>query len=624
VYSPNGIQKMADIPLRLSGDDPNGVGLVDGDLEYKVASVQNRSVMGWSDWKEYGNSDWGDARPSTEPLVFLGEPGMAYRFRYRIRDTAQTYSDFSESANITRINRPPIAVLSAPPGIIEGRLAGFMANASSDPDGDRLELSWDFGDGKIESGKAVSHRFPAAKQYTVTLFADDSLENISVQVTITVRPAPAQRATDSLLAPVLIVALAAATGAAYAVASTRRRKAAAGPAKASAAGVPLVVPGSETRPPAPPPPSPSEVAAQISAAKEAITELERLGIETSRPTKMLGLASSFLADDNPQMASQYSRKAAKLARDMKERLESEVDEETARRYVTDTQKMLELDDSAGLNVKEAKKLFGLSISFLAEGNYVTGMQYSKKVRRILEELRQRQETVPATREAVQNGLEALEASIAELRRAGEDVNELERLVDMARMFHQEEDYHPARQHLQRARAIVSGMKEKGRPFTAQQWKEFHTALEERAGRCRNEGLRTAEPLKMLKLSESFALQGNLEVASQYVRKAQKLLDDIEDRARTRPPTGQKQLIGQTRCPRCGEETEGDWVVCAYCNTRLKAEIPAAGGAAGPVAGPRAVEQIRVARPVEDDLQEALGGQDGAGKKAVKVARPKEK
>jgi tetratricopeptide (TPR) repeat protein len=318
------------------------------------------------------------------------------------------------------------------------------------------------------------------------------------------------------------------------------------------------------------------------------------------------------------MASQYSKKAVKLARDQKQRLESEVDEETARRFVTDTQRMLETDDTAGLNVKEAKKLFGLSISFLAEGNYVTGMQYSKKVRRILEELRERLDAMPATREAVEVGLESLQASIAELKRAGNDTGGAEGLLDMARMFFQEEDYQPAREQLLRARALVLALKEKDRPFTAPQWKDVLTRLKEKTDRLRGDGLRIEEPMKMLRLSESFALQGNLEVASQYIRKAEKLLSDIEDRARARSQKKETVDTGPPRCPRCGEESEADWVVCAYCNTRLKAEPPAAPDGSMP---PPDVGEIRIARPVEENEQRSTGAPVREVKKAVKVIRP---
>jgi predicted Zn-ribbon and HTH transcriptional regulator len=449
------------------------------------------------------------------------------------------------------------------------------------------------------------------------------LDNITVQMVITVRPAPSNGSTDLLAAPIAVSAVAVVAGAAYALLVARRRR-----SRASGRGLsdaaPYVVPGSDRPAPPPPPPKPSEVEAQIAVAREAISELEQLGVETNRATKMLGLAISFFADENLEMASQYSKKAAKLARDQKQRKESEVDEETARRFVTDTQKMLESTETAGLNTKEAKKLFGLSISFLAEGNYVTGMQYSKKVRRILEELQLRQETVPATKEAVEAGLESAEASIAELRRIGEDTAEAERLLDMARTFVQEEDYQPARGHLLKARATVSGLKEKGRPFTAQQWKDKLNILKERMEKFKGDGLRTEEPMKMLRHSESFALQGNLEVASQYVRKAEKLLNDMEDRAKTYALKKEAPAVGPLRCPRCGEESEADWVVCAYCNARLKAEPPATpdgGLPLPPDAIPKTEGEIRIARPVEDDEEHPANGPVREVKKAVKLIRP---
>jgi hypothetical protein len=124
------------------------------------------------------------------------------------------------------------------------------------------------------------------------------------------------------------------------------------------------------------------------------------------------------------------------------------------------------------------------------------------------------------------------------------------------------------------------------------------AVKSRVEKGKNEGLRVAEPAKMLKFSESFALQGNLEVATQYVRKAQKLLDDMDARARvdaSKPP----QAKGPPLCPRCGEETEPGWAVCAYCNLALKTPE----------------KEVRVAKPVDDG--------EAVSRKEAKVATPVE-
>ena len=597
-----GTRAETDIELFLDSTDPNNVGITDADLEYRVAAIHNRLPVDWSAWQEIGGADWGDQRPSTEPFVFTGEPGKAYRFRYRVRDRADTYSDFVEPSNVSRIDRSPEPRIVAPLKGTAGKALSFSANTSFDPDGDKLTFTWDFGDQRWGDGVEARHSFSRARKYTVTLYVDDGIVNMSVTQVVDVRAPQSQFNYSFLYAPLSFVILIAAAAGAYVLA--RRRKTLPGERPDEGAPVsgaeyaPVVVPGSERLPPAPPPPTAAEIESQVAAARAEVADPDQLGIEIVRTTKMLGLAESFLAEGNLEMASQYAKKTVKLARDQRARKESEIDEDAARKFITDTQKMLDGMDASGVNVKPAKRLMGLSISFMADGNYVTGMQYSKKVRKILDELRQRQQAPPVTLDAVDREIQAAVALIAELQRAGEDHSAAEEEVGTARMFLEEDDLPPALEHASKALALARDMKEKERPLTPQQWKAKVAAVREMVERGKAEGIRVAEPAKMLKFSESFALQGNLEVATQYVRKAEKLLNDMDARARvdaTKPGPTKGPLL----CPRCAEEVETDWVVCAFCNMNLKAVD----------------RQVRVAVPVDDE--EAASG------KVAKVARPVE-
>lgn len=68
-------------------------------------------------------------------------------------------------------NSPPVAVFTAPTGCTISAPCEFT-DASTDPDGDALTRSWNFGDGSAASATG-SHQYTAANTYTVTLTVTD-------------------------------------------------------------------------------------------------------------------------------------------------------------------------------------------------------------------------------------------------------------------------------------------------------------------------------------------------------------------------------------------------------------------------------------------------------------------
>ena len=85
----------------------------------------------------------------------------------------------SRSATITVYdgsppNRPPVPEAGPDQFAEAGEVLTFDGSQSSDPDGDPLNFSWDFGDGSpAESGAQVTHAYAADGSYTVTLTVDD-------------------------------------------------------------------------------------------------------------------------------------------------------------------------------------------------------------------------------------------------------------------------------------------------------------------------------------------------------------------------------------------------------------------------------------------------------------------
>lgn len=68
---------------------------------------------------------------------------------------------------------PPVAVTGGPYAGIVGRTIFFDGSRSSDPDGDRLEYSWTFGDQVSGSGSVAGHAYSQAGIYTVRLTVKD-------------------------------------------------------------------------------------------------------------------------------------------------------------------------------------------------------------------------------------------------------------------------------------------------------------------------------------------------------------------------------------------------------------------------------------------------------------------
>jgi OOP family OmpA-OmpF porin len=88
-------------------------------------------------------------------------------------------------------NRQPRAQVRGPAEVEVNAPAAFSAEGSSDPDGDRLTYSWDFGDGSPPARTTIpsaSHPYTRPGNYTVRLTADDG-----------------KGGTDTATAPVVVI-----------------------------------------------------------------------------------------------------------------------------------------------------------------------------------------------------------------------------------------------------------------------------------------------------------------------------------------------------------------------------------------------------------------------------------
>lgn len=72
-------------------------------------------------------------------------------------------------------NRLPVAAFSATPSVgLAPMDVALDASSSTDSDGSITQYAWDFGDGQIGAGATVTHTYPNADTYTITLTVTDN------------------------------------------------------------------------------------------------------------------------------------------------------------------------------------------------------------------------------------------------------------------------------------------------------------------------------------------------------------------------------------------------------------------------------------------------------------------
>ena len=110
--------------------------------------------------------------------------GLKFRIR-RKSDGAKPKA--TDTVTVTVGNRAPTVQLAATPTSGKSPLTVSFTATGSDPDGDALTYSYDFGDGSKATGRTVSHKYTKVGTYTAKVTATDtSGATATAQVVITV------------------------------------------------------------------------------------------------------------------------------------------------------------------------------------------------------------------------------------------------------------------------------------------------------------------------------------------------------------------------------------------------------------------------------------------------------
>jgi hypothetical protein len=190
-------------------------------------SYNTKATAPYSGWAKY-TFDWGDStNQSTTALVKYGTTASAshiwstagtYQVKAMITIKSGNTSDFSNPLSVTITGPAPVNNPPAAPSIPSGSTAGSSGTSYSystkatDPDGDQVKYTFDWGDGTtsitslVSSGTAASasHSWNAAGTYSVKVMATDSKGAISTwsgSLAVSVTGSDANRAPYAPFAP---------------------------------------------------------------------------------------------------------------------------------------------------------------------------------------------------------------------------------------------------------------------------------------------------------------------------------------------------------------------------------------------------------------------------------------
>ena len=151
-----------------------------------VASTEYRVNTGGAtgDWIESDNTAGDDPFETAFTVADVGD----HVVEYRSTDVAgNVEATKSVAFSIAEANEAPSVQVSANPIAGIAPLAVQFQSVATDPDGDQLTTTWEFGDGGSATGAAPSHTYLQAGTYTARVTATDpsgATGSATVQVTV--------------------------------------------------------------------------------------------------------------------------------------------------------------------------------------------------------------------------------------------------------------------------------------------------------------------------------------------------------------------------------------------------------------------------------------------------------
>ncbi len=185
----NDIQPLIDKQIDFFKDKPNYPGLWTLDGTTPRNSDHNAGLVACN---AVGSLALGDAKvwPFVDELFEMSIPSGTYRYY----DGLLYMMSFMHVAGAYKIFKPDETGNQSPIANFTTNISGgiapitinFDASTSSDPDGDQLSYTWDFGDGQIGTGMIITHEYATAGNYEATLVVSDGSKEATKSMTISV------------------------------------------------------------------------------------------------------------------------------------------------------------------------------------------------------------------------------------------------------------------------------------------------------------------------------------------------------------------------------------------------------------------------------------------------------
>ena len=122
--------------------------------------------------------DFGDGRTAKGNVVsHKFEKGGAYKVTLMVDDGSGMDCSSAGATILVDVNSTPSADISAKDLACVKEDIKFDGLGSSDSDGDKLNYTWDFGDGATAAGSSAKHSYAKGGMYKVVLFVDDGKDS---------------------------------------------------------------------------------------------------------------------------------------------------------------------------------------------------------------------------------------------------------------------------------------------------------------------------------------------------------------------------------------------------------------------------------------------------------------